>query len=339
MGPFKRYLGLLLVTLVGIFVSLFLAEGFVRILFPHSRDHVIPAGLFAIDDHLGWKLRANVSRIHQTRYFDVVYTINALGFRDKPRNLPKDANVNRILLYGDSQIFGWGIPEPKRFSNIIENQVPNLEIWNLAVPGYGLDQEIISYQKVGKSLQANGVIFFVSEPTLERTLYHSIYRKNKPMFAIGERGELKLISIPKEKTFTANLAYKILSPFYLPYFLERRINTLKQILKNDNDHIEGADHADSMIPSDHVGDFEKKMVVMARDLAIENKQTITILAHLPASKRGDLQDFCRQNGIGFLEIVFDKKDDVIFGKYDKHWNLIAHKLMAEQIVSQLNKRQ
>ncbi len=115
-------MSLFCLVLVGLCISLFLAEGLVRIFSPHSRDHVIPGGLFNIDDYLGWKLRAGKSTIHHSRYFDVVYTINSLGFRDKPRNVLKDENVYRILLYGDSQIFGWGVPEDKRFSNLIENK-------------------------------------------------------------------------------------------------------------------------------------------------------------------------------------------------------------------------
>ena len=48
--------------------------------------------------------------IHHSRYFDVTYSINALGLRDGPRTIVKHLGTDRILLYGDSVIFGWGIP-------------------------------------------------------------------------------------------------------------------------------------------------------------------------------------------------------------------------------------
>lgn len=339
MKPIKRYLSLFCLVLAGSFISLFLAEGFVRIFFPHSRDHVVPSGLFDIDDYLGWRLKAGQSVTHHSYYFNAIYTINSLGFRDKPRNILKDKNVYRILLYGDSQIFGWGVPENKRFSNLIENQIRDLEIWNLAVPGYGLDQEILSYERDGKSLNADEVIFFVSENTLERTRYNYIYKKHKPMFVSDESGILKLIPIPLGKTATTSLLYKILSPMYLPYFLERHNEMLKDILKKSSYSRNRGTNTESMVLRERIGNFEKKMFIMARNLALERKQKITILADLSQAKSNDLKNFCNQNEIGFLEIDFDdnEKPDSVFGKYDHHWNLQGHNLVAEQLLYQLEK--
>jgi hypothetical protein len=160
MKAIKKHLSQFCLVLAGCCIALLLAEGFVRVFYPYSRDHVIPGGLFEIDNYLGWKLQAGKNAIHHSRYFDVVYSINALGYRDKPRNPSKDENIYRILLYGDSQVFGWGVPEDQRFSNVVEDQKQSLEIWNLAVPGYGVDQQILSYEKRGKSFSADEVIFF-----------------------------------------------------------------------------------------------------------------------------------------------------------------------------------
>ncbi len=92
-----------------------------------------------------------------------------------------------------------------------------------------------------------------------------------------------------------------------------------------------------MIPGDRIGDFEKKMIIISRNITFERKQSITILAELPETKRNYLEDFCYQHGIGFLEIIFDdnKKQDLIFGRRDSHWNPKAHELLAERLLSQL----
>lgn len=39
---------------------------------------------------------------------------------------------------------------------------------------YGLDQQILSYKKEGKSLNADAIIFFVSKATIKRTHYDYI---------------------------------------------------------------------------------------------------------------------------------------------------------------------
>jgi hypothetical protein len=338
MKRIKRYFSLLCLALAGFFISLVLAEICIRVFFPHSRDHVTPAGMVDIDLYLGWNLNPGQSFVHHSIYFDVPYAINSLGYRDKPRNIYKDKNVYRILLYGDSQIFGWGVPEDKRFSNLTESKKPNLEIWNLAVPAYGLDQEILSYERDGKSLNGDEVIFFVSEQTLGRTQSTYIHKKYKPMFMMNQNGVLKLIPIPKEKAVARRLISKILSRTYLPYFLEYQLAILEDRLKRLGDHRKETE-AENLISTDGVGDLEKKMIFMARDIAVGRKQRITILAELPRAKRETLRDFCNQNTIGFLEIDFDdkKREDLAFGKHDGHWNPQAHRLVAKQFLFQMGK--
>ncbi len=169
MERLKKYLVRFCLLLASCCFALLILEGVVRVFFPHVRDHVLPGRLFDIDEHLGWKLKAGKQVIHHSSYFEVVYTTNALGFRDQPRHGSKNKSIYRVLLYGDSQIFGWGVSEDRRFSNLLSRYMPSVELWNLAVPAYGLDQQILSYERNGAWLDADEVIFLVSETTLYRT--------------------------------------------------------------------------------------------------------------------------------------------------------------------------
>ncbi|MET0151898.1 MAG: hypothetical protein ABW298_04750, partial [Candidatus Binatia bacterium] len=125
--------------LLGAGIALVCAETWVRAFHPEARDYAVPSGLIRMDADLGWRLMPRAEGIHRSRHFTVTYGINSLGFRDEPRSVARPAGVQRILLYGDSQIFGWGIPLKERVSNRLEDD--RRQIWNLAVPGYGLDQE------------------------------------------------------------------------------------------------------------------------------------------------------------------------------------------------------
>ena len=113
------------------------------------------------------------------------------------------------MFTSSSQVFGWGISENQRFSNLIEDQKQSLEVWNLAVPGYGFDQEILSYERGGQSLNADEVIFFVSQSTLKRTYYDHIYNKPKPKFITDQRGSLKIVPVPPNAHMWTNLLYSI----------------------------------------------------------------------------------------------------------------------------------
>ncbi|MFC1825069.1 hypothetical protein ACFL9T_20345 [Thermodesulfobacteriota bacterium] len=331
----KRYLFQFCLVLVGFCVALLLAEGFIRVFYPYSRDHVVPGGLFEIDDYLGWKFKEGKNAIHHSRYFEATYRINTLGYRDRPRSLLKEAEIYRILLYGDSQIFGWGIPAQQRFSNLIEAQMPHLEMWNLAVPGYGLDQEVLSYEKQGQLFNADEVIFFVSQATLHRTRCDYIYRKHKPKFVIDQNDSLRLVRVQQGTNVWTRLFYRVLSPLYLPYFVDRRLAVLKRTPKQAGD----APNQKITVGSDAIGELEKRILDRARNIARERKHRMTIIADLSKILGKELQNFCNQRKIGFLHIVLPKEDpDLSFGKNDGHWKPHAHKLITEQLLSQFETR-
>src|SRR5208337_4872553 len=332
----KRNFGQICLILAGIVFGILAAEGLVRLFFPYSRDHVIPAGFFQIDADLGWKLKAGKSVTHHSRNFDVVYNTNILGYRDAPRKLPKEAMVYRILLYGDSQIFGWGIPENQRFSNVIEARQSSLEILNLAVPGYGLDQEILSYEKNGHFLDADEVVLFISTATLDRIRDDYIYRKYKPKFVADQKGNLRAVLPPKLANVWTSTLYDLLSPFYLPYFLDRRLAILMDMIKRPS---KSHDEPQTDKDDGDIGDFEKQLIERVRNKAVERKHRLTIITYLGERARNDLELFCKQKSIGYMAIVFAGKfDDLTISKEDHHWNVQAHKLIADQISSHFELR-
>jgi hypothetical protein len=332
---FKRHLLQFGLVLAGFCVALILAEGIVRVFYPYSRDHVLPSGLFRIDDYLGWKFAEGKNVVHHSRYFEATYRINALGYRDRPRNLLKVQEIYRILLYGDSQIFGWGIPEEQRFSNLIEAQKPHLEMWNLAVPGYGIDQEILSYEKQGQFVKADEVMFFVSGDTLYRTRYDYIYRKPKPKFVIDQNDSLRLVRVQQGAIVWTRLFYSILSPLYLPYFVDRWLAMLKRTPKQAGDESD----QETGVESDEIGELEKRILDRARKVARQRKHRITVIAELSTTPGKELKNFCDQRGIGFIRIDLPKENPALtIGKHDGHWNLRAHELITEQLLSQLETR-
>jgi hypothetical protein len=321
----RAFLGLIL---AGCCLGLLLAEGAVRIFYPHARDHVVPAGLLSFDDDLGWKLQPGKTVSHHTRYFTTVYATNSLGFRDPARAVTKGPATYRILLFGDSQIFGWGVPAEERFSHVIEENRKELEVWNLGVPGYGLDQEILAYERSGQSLNADNAIFFVSSSTLARIHTQHIFAKYKPMFQMDPEGNLKLIPVPKVKNAAAGWLYRIVSPFYLPYFLEFELTKFEE-----------AKNRQPRTRSLAIGDFEKKLLLRAKEVARERGQVVTILTDFPRASREDFRRFCDQNGIRFIGIDLEAypKEDIVFGPFDAHWNVKANRLIQEQVLPHLER--
>jgi hypothetical protein len=244
------------------------------------------------------------------------------------------------VLYGDSSIFGWGVNAGERFSDLLEAATPGLEIWNHAVPGWGLDQEIVLYEKEGEALPADEVIFFVDGSTLSRIHFAYLYSKYKPLFVRQPDGRLAEVAPPKGRNAQVNFLYEALSPFYLPYFVQTQLTTINEFLQVRMAHM---DAVPTLEFRRLIDGFSKDLLRIALDTARSRHHRMTILmANLSQADRKELRDFCQETGIPYLEIgpeitatsTSDEKSGLIFGKYDKHWNAKANKLIAEQITLQ-----
>lgn len=72
---------------------------------------------------------------------------NAAGFRSE-REFIKERTLDkfRAVLFGDSQTAGNGVSNLSRYSDVVEQLVPNLEVYNYALPGTSADQHYLTYQ-------------------------------------------------------------------------------------------------------------------------------------------------------------------------------------------------
>ncbi|MEW5733562.1 MAG: SGNH/GDSL hydrolase family protein [Thermodesulfobacteriota bacterium] len=92
------------------------------------------------------------------------YFLNSRGFRGKEFNYTQ--KIPRVVILGDSVAFGWGINDDKIFSTLLGKKFNNkIEIINLAVPGYNIDEEICSYHNVAGNPAADILIlsFFIND--------------------------------------------------------------------------------------------------------------------------------------------------------------------------------
>jgi len=321
----KTYALNVCLVLASVVVAVIVAEVCVRFFYPYTRDHVVPAGLFRLNTDLGWSLTSNAMRVHRTRYFETAYETNRFGYRDKPRGRERTPGTYRILLYGDSQIFGWGVELGKRMSDLLEQDIENLEVWNLAVPGYGLDQQIVSYHLDGGSFDADEVLLFVSAKTLWRMRKSFLYAKYKPQFYIGSEGTLEILPIPEGRNAALSAIYRTISPLYLPYFLQRKLSQLR----SSADMRKPGPNAKRSLGVEF-GQLERRVLRKAKTTAESRNQKLSIIANLNESLMKALKQFCRAEGIAVYGIA-SRSGAERFGPHDWHWNVAGNKNMAAEI--------
>ena len=154
------------------------------------------------DPLLGWRPGPHDTRtVLGAHLFQVSH--NSDGFRDRehgPKTRP------RILVLGDSFVWGFDVEQPERFTELVQQGLPGWELINAGVSGYGTDQEYLLLQEIFTKYQPDVVfvMFCADNDRLENSV-NEAYGFSKPYF-VRERGELALkgTPVPVAETFWFN---------------------------------------------------------------------------------------------------------------------------------------
>lgn len=177
---------LLLLALLEAGATLRLGSGFVR----GGRMGQNPRDLVRRDSVLGWSHLPGASAHIQDGTLDYRVHINTHGFRDPEREYAKPDRVRRILILGDSVAWGWGVSDGERFSDLLEERLgEHVQVINLAVPGYGTDQQYWSLVRSGFDYEPDIVLhcMVLNDVFEAEEIQH--YGMPKPRFVLGADGE------------------------------------------------------------------------------------------------------------------------------------------------------
>ncbi|MFH1685976.1 MAG: SGNH/GDSL hydrolase family protein [bacterium] len=112
--------------------------------------------VFERDRDLFWRLRP--SQTITSQFFEgKTYTINASGFRGP--EIQVDDDHERIMLLGNSCLFGWGVGWEESTAGQLQRQLgKDYEVVNAAVPGYSSLQGLRSLERVASGLNPDVIV-------------------------------------------------------------------------------------------------------------------------------------------------------------------------------------
>ena len=116
------------------------------------------------DPVLGWSLKPNARMVSNDpdRGFHSHIQTNSLGLRETEVG-EKRSGVPRILVIGDSVVFGSGLEVEDRFSDVLGRAfADSAEVINAGTPGWGNDQELLFYEHTLRSLEPDVVVLTVT---------------------------------------------------------------------------------------------------------------------------------------------------------------------------------
>jgi len=169
----------------------------------------------------GWTFNKHHPVPHRDKHnkIDLVYFGNKEGFRDSKWKSTTDISLdtNNIIVFGDSNVFGFGVEEEERISNQLEKLLNNkYNVYNIAVPGWGLDQMMLAFKKYAPIVKPRIAIIAFINDDLHRSL--EAFRRggehqNKPSFRL-KNGSLELRKVDDEWRFYKYFKKNIFTAVY-----------------------------------------------------------------------------------------------------------------------------
>jgi hypothetical protein len=146
---------------------------------------------------LGWKGVPDGKAEFVTRNNRVWVAHNAFGFRDIEH---KNAGGRKqaIVFLGDSFTWGYEVDFGEMFVNRLRAKLPSYEIFNLAHPGYGTDQELLTFKRWRENQRLKLVVLMFSENDIGDNNSRVRYDKPKPQYQlVGDEMVLTGVPVPR----------------------------------------------------------------------------------------------------------------------------------------------
>jgi len=141
--------------------------------------------------------------------------VNGSGFRCNHSFVAeKRRGIRRILLFGDSFTAGDGVSNDKRYGDLLEQKLPNVEVYNFGLPGTGTDQHYLAFQEYGIGIEHDLVIIAILVENIRRVAarYRYYYNENnehvcyaKPYYELADE-RLILRNVPPAREPVRELA-------------------------------------------------------------------------------------------------------------------------------------
>jgi hypothetical protein len=132
-----------------------------------------------IEEPIGYRNRPNL----QGRFWGKQVSINSLGMRDREVDTQAATDEFRVLLLGDSVVFGIGVADDETIPYQLEHQLNNARetrmkggntpyrVFNMGVPSYNSEQELIQLESLGLSLDPHLVALMFSTNDLQPKMW------------------------------------------------------------------------------------------------------------------------------------------------------------------------
>lgn len=356
----RRLLVNLLLASVSILLAVTLMEFSFRYFWPKPNQIGPPKTNWAIvperiwtEYHptLGWFHQKSKKAVLLKDGWSVGININSSGMRGlMDYSINKPVDMTRVMVLGDSFVFGFGVKDEETFSACLEQSDSNLEVLNLGVAGYGLDQILLLYREMGRKYKPDLVIIGIFPEQFwrsTRSFTDSGYAK--PYFTLsGEHLILHNVPTPKPFELKHNQFSDLIETNEVKDFFEKSI--LYRLLRRNM--IQIGEHFGWVDPEWILG--RQLLKALIHDIKAEGTQAVLVI--IPPdrwvksarvdSQRRLLLRFAEREQVPMLDLtpIFFKtiqQSDITdyYIKDDWHWTAKGHQLATSILNDFISKNQ
>jgi len=160
------------------------------------------------------------NRVYGLKPDSEILGLNSSGFRGRELVVDKAYNVFRIVMLGDSIIFGVGVDEDETLPHYLEQILQqredrvSYEVYNLGIVGYNTRQELATLEEVGLQLQPDLVILNIC------------LNDSDPVKEVWKAGLVKKASISSFKDI--NLRTIVGISYFLTFVKQKAIDVIRK---------------------------------------------------------------------------------------------------------------
>ncbi|MGH7854973.1 MAG: alginate O-acetyltransferase AlgX-related protein, partial [Candidatus Binatia bacterium] len=318
-----------------------------------SPIHVNPLNSFHEADPLvGYRGKPNFSGRFRRPEFDVNIKHDQNGFRKQEHQHAKEKSKHRVLIFGDSFTWGWGVGQGKVFTDQMNAWMPDYRIMNFGLNGSGTVQQFTIFEALAQDMLRPGdtvaLVFVGNDFTdnvirfLRAEVKDGQVRRVGPTRLLGTKGDFDL----KYVSYLYN--YVVFSAAVLKATIEEK-RARKKLRKLIDLH---GKRKELMVAQHFLAEFDR---------LVEQKQASFLVVYVP--QQGELHETAeldetearnestyrrafqacaetlKLRTLDLLPYFLEAKnlrpgERLTFGR-DKHWNENGHALAAKVIAENI----
>ena len=160
------------------------------------------------DNFLGWRLKPNLDL---TLWDNKRFQTNADSIRGS-RDYSTEAapGITRIAMIGDSFTMGEEVGESETFSYQLQQALPQTEVINFGVGGYGIDQILLHMEQHVVPYKPDVVVLGFVRDDMRRSMW-SFRHHSKPILKLEDDLVIKNVPVPDSDAILARQKYRLRS--------------------------------------------------------------------------------------------------------------------------------